>query len=129
MIPCSDDVRHTTDKSLAPFHRNRRRLPRKQPQHESYSKANRQLVKRDPPSSSGGIDLGISSPNTFTRNGKSFSDDVCHCTDESFAQFHRRCRTVSRRLLRTIQQSSLRDNPPSVSGQITSQIPSNQLSL
>ncbi|VEL16119.1 unnamed protein product [Protopolystoma xenopodis] len=71
-----------TDESLAPFHRNRRRLPRKcmnlpvKPidswsrgirrrllvesnfeslhPHESSSKANRQLVKRNPPSSSGG---------------------------------------------------------------------------
>ncbi|VEL11625.1 unnamed protein product [Protopolystoma xenopodis] len=37
-----------TYESLAPFHRNRRRLPRKQRQHESSSKANRQLVKRNP---------------------------------------------------------------------------------
>ncbi|VEL40961.1 unnamed protein product [Protopolystoma xenopodis] len=55
-------------------------LPRKQRQHESSSKANRQLVKRNPqsnrqlvkrnsPSSSGGTDLRISSPNTSTRNG------------------------------------------------------------
>ncbi|VEL36809.1 unnamed protein product [Protopolystoma xenopodis] len=70
MLPRSDDVRHMTDQSLAPFHRNRRRLPRKQRQHESSSKANRQLFKRNPPSSSGGIYLQISSPNTFTRNGK-----------------------------------------------------------
>ncbi|VEL41849.1 unnamed protein product [Protopolystoma xenopodis] len=27
MIPCSDDVRQVTDKSLAPVHRNRRGLP------------------------------------------------------------------------------------------------------
>ncbi|VEL30328.1 unnamed protein product [Protopolystoma xenopodis] len=69
MIPCSNDVLHMTDESLAPFHRDRRRLPRKQRQHESSSKANRQLVDRNPPSSSGGTDLRISSPNTFTRNG------------------------------------------------------------
>ncbi|VEL35029.1 unnamed protein product [Protopolystoma xenopodis] len=62
MIPRSDDVRHVTDESLAPFNRNRRRLPRKQRQHECSSKANL-------PSFSGGIDLRISSPNTFTRNG------------------------------------------------------------
>ncbi|VEL17834.1 unnamed protein product [Protopolystoma xenopodis] len=43
-----------------PFHRNRRRLPQKQCQHESSSKANRQLVGRNPPSSSGGTDLRIS---------------------------------------------------------------------
>ncbi|VEL32519.1 unnamed protein product [Protopolystoma xenopodis] len=60
-----------TDESLAPFHRNRRRLPRKRLQHESSSKANRQLVKRNPPSSSSGTDLRIYSPNTFTRNGNS----------------------------------------------------------
>ncbi|VEL19237.1 unnamed protein product [Protopolystoma xenopodis] len=38
-------------------------------QHESSSKTNRQLVKRNPPSSSGGTDLRISSTNTFTRSG------------------------------------------------------------
>ncbi|VEL41406.1 unnamed protein product [Protopolystoma xenopodis] len=38
-------------------------------QHESSSKTNRQLVKRNPPSSSGGTDLRISSPNTSTLNG------------------------------------------------------------
>ncbi|VEL38315.1 unnamed protein product [Protopolystoma xenopodis] len=82
---CLNDVRHMTDESLAPFHRNRRRLPRKcmnlpvKPidswsrgirrrllvesnfeslhPHESSSKANRQLVKRNPPSSSGGTAL------------------------------------------------------------------------
>ncbi|VEL27935.1 unnamed protein product [Protopolystoma xenopodis] len=37
--------------------------------------------------------------------------------------------TVSRGFLRTIQQSSLRHNPPSVSGETTSRIPSNQLFL
>ncbi|VEL35574.1 unnamed protein product [Protopolystoma xenopodis] len=58
-----------TDESLACFHRNRRRLPRIQRQHESASKANRQLVRRNPPSSCGGTDLRISSLNTFTRNG------------------------------------------------------------
>ncbi|VEL38770.1 unnamed protein product [Protopolystoma xenopodis] len=69
MIPRSDDVRHMKHENLAPFHRNRRRLPRKQRQHECCSKANRQLVKRNPPLSSGGTDLRISSPNTSTRNG------------------------------------------------------------
>ncbi|VEL37936.1 unnamed protein product [Protopolystoma xenopodis] len=44
----------------------------------------------------------------------SFSDDVCHSTDESFALFNRGRNAVSRGLLRIIQQSSLRDNPPSV---------------
>ncbi|VEL19315.1 unnamed protein product [Protopolystoma xenopodis] len=68
-VACSDDVGHMTDESLAPYRRNRSRVPRKQRQHESFSKANRLLVKRNPPSSSGGTDLGISSPNTFTRNG------------------------------------------------------------
>ncbi|VEL16250.1 unnamed protein product [Protopolystoma xenopodis] len=51
MLPCSNDVRHMTDESLTPFHRNPRRLPRKQRQHEPSSKANRQLVKSNPPSS------------------------------------------------------------------------------
>ncbi|VEL32279.1 unnamed protein product [Protopolystoma xenopodis] len=60
MLPRSDAVRHMTDESLTPFHRNRKRMPRKQRQHESSNKANRQLVKRNPPSSSGGTDLRIS---------------------------------------------------------------------
>ncbi|VEL22122.1 unnamed protein product [Protopolystoma xenopodis] len=63
-----------TDKSLAHFHRNRRRLSRKQRQHESSSKANRHLVKRNPPPSFGGTDLRIFSPNTFTRNGSKFNN-------------------------------------------------------
>ncbi|VEL38855.1 unnamed protein product [Protopolystoma xenopodis] len=58
-----------TDESLSPFHRNRVRLPRKQRRHESSNKANRQLVKRNRPSSSGGSDLRVSSLNTFPRNG------------------------------------------------------------
>ncbi|VEL12179.1 unnamed protein product [Protopolystoma xenopodis] len=66
MVPRSDDVRHMTDESSAPLHWNRKRLPRKQRQHESSSKANRQLVKMNWPSSSGGTDLRISSPNAFT---------------------------------------------------------------
>ncbi|VEL37823.1 unnamed protein product [Protopolystoma xenopodis] len=53
MLLRSYDVRHVTDESLAPFQPNRRRLPRKQRQDESSSKANRQLVKRIPPLSSG----------------------------------------------------------------------------
>ncbi|VEL13584.1 unnamed protein product [Protopolystoma xenopodis] len=67
-----------TDESLAPFHRNRGRLPRKPRQHESSSKTNRQLVKRNPPSSSGGTDLRISTPNTFTRNGRLNATATCH---------------------------------------------------
>ncbi|VEL36383.1 unnamed protein product [Protopolystoma xenopodis] len=74
MIPCSDDVHHMTDESLATFHRNRKRLPWKQRQHEFSSKANRQLVKRIRPSSSGATDLRISSPNTFTRNGSKLNE-------------------------------------------------------
>ncbi|VEL14178.1 unnamed protein product [Protopolystoma xenopodis] len=69
MTACSDAVRQLTDGNSVPFHRNRSRLPRKQRQHECSSKANRQLVKRSPPSSCGGIAAGISSPNTSTRNG------------------------------------------------------------
>ncbi|VEL35730.1 unnamed protein product [Protopolystoma xenopodis] len=58
------------------------------------------------------------------------SDDVRHGgTDESLAQFHRGRQTVIRGLLGTFQQSSLRDNPPSVFGETTSRIPLNQLSL
>ncbi|VEL07185.1 unnamed protein product [Protopolystoma xenopodis] len=69
MLPRFDDVRHMTDESLAPFLRNGRRLPQKRRQHESSSKANRQLVKRIQPSSSGGTEPTISSPNTSTRKG------------------------------------------------------------
>ncbi|VEL11101.1 unnamed protein product [Protopolystoma xenopodis] len=43
-ISCSDDVRDIADEILAPFYLNRSRLPRKQRQHESPSKANRQLI-------------------------------------------------------------------------------------
>ncbi|VEL40666.1 unnamed protein product [Protopolystoma xenopodis] len=74
MLPRSDDVGHMTDESLAPFHQNRRRSPRKQRQHECSSKANRQLVKWNPLSSSGGADLRISSPNIFTRNGSKLNN-------------------------------------------------------
>ncbi|VEL44287.1 unnamed protein product [Protopolystoma xenopodis] len=66
MLPRSDDVRHMTDDSLEPFPQNRRRLLRKQRQHEFSSKANRQLVKRNPPLSSGGTDHRISASSTFT---------------------------------------------------------------
>ncbi|VEL14952.1 unnamed protein product, partial [Protopolystoma xenopodis] len=61
MLPRSDDVRHMTDE---------RRFRRKQRHHECFSKANRQLVKRNLPSSSGGIEFRISSADTFTRNGR-----------------------------------------------------------
>ncbi|VEL16189.1 unnamed protein product [Protopolystoma xenopodis] len=44
----------------------------------------------------------------------SCSDDICQATDEGLAHFHRVRRTVGQGLLRTIQQSSLRDNSPSV---------------
>ncbi|VEL11572.1 unnamed protein product [Protopolystoma xenopodis] len=61
---------------------------------------------------------------------QSCSDHVCHGgTDESLAQLHHGRKTVGRELLRTIQQSSLRGNPPSVSGETTSRMPSNQLFL
>ncbi|VEL24993.1 unnamed protein product [Protopolystoma xenopodis] len=78
MLPRSDNVRHMTDESLARFNQNRSRLPPKQRQHECSSKANRQLVKRNPPSSSGGSDLQISSPNTFTRNGNKLNNDYSY---------------------------------------------------
>ncbi|VEL17932.1 unnamed protein product [Protopolystoma xenopodis] len=82
MLTRSDDVRHMTDESLALFHRNRRKLPRKQRQHEYSNKANRQLVKRNPPSPSGGTDLRISSSNTSTLNGSKLNKD------ESLTCFH-----------------------------------------
>ncbi|VEL23224.1 unnamed protein product [Protopolystoma xenopodis] len=43
------------------------------------------------------------------------SDDVFQSTDESLAELHQDRKTVSKGLLRTIQQSSLRGNSPSVS--------------
>ncbi|VEL35607.1 unnamed protein product [Protopolystoma xenopodis] len=61
--------RQMTYESLAPFRRNRMRLPRKQRHHECSSRTNRQLVKRNRASSSGGTELRISSLNTLTRNG------------------------------------------------------------
>ncbi|VEL41474.1 unnamed protein product [Protopolystoma xenopodis] len=61
---------------------------------------------------------------------ESCSDDAYHGgTGESLAHFQRGRRTLSRGLIRTIQQSSLRDNHPSVSSETTSRIPSNQISL
>ncbi|VEL23189.1 unnamed protein product, partial [Protopolystoma xenopodis] len=51
-----------------------RRLLRKQRQYECSSKANRQLVKRNQASSSGGTELRISSRNTFTRNGSKLNN-------------------------------------------------------
>ncbi|VEL24007.1 unnamed protein product [Protopolystoma xenopodis] len=47
--------------SFSCFHQNRGRLFREQHQQECFNNANRQLVKRNPPSSSAGIDLGNSS--------------------------------------------------------------------
>ncbi|VEL20410.1 unnamed protein product [Protopolystoma xenopodis] len=74
MLPGFDKVRHMMDESLAPFHRNRSRLPRKQRQQECSSKANLQLVKKNPSSSSGGTELRISSRNPFTRNGSKLTN-------------------------------------------------------
>ncbi|VEL37197.1 unnamed protein product [Protopolystoma xenopodis] len=65
MILCFDCACHTTDGSSAHFHRNRKR---EYCQQECLSKANRQLVKRNPSSSSGGMDLQISSAKAITRN-------------------------------------------------------------
>ncbi|VEL06926.1 unnamed protein product [Protopolystoma xenopodis] len=58
------------------------------------------------------------------------SDDVYHSgAGEGLAHFHPGQRTMGRGLLRTIQQSSLRGNAPSDSGDTTSIIASNQLFL
>ncbi|VEL41663.1 unnamed protein product [Protopolystoma xenopodis] len=59
MLPRSDDVRQMTDERSARVHQNRRRLSRKQRQHESSSKANRQLVKRNPPSSGNSVSMNV----------------------------------------------------------------------
>ncbi|VEL17503.1 unnamed protein product [Protopolystoma xenopodis] len=48
-------------------------------------------------------------------------------TNESSAQSHRGRRTVSRRLLRTIQQTPVHVNPPSVAGEANLGIPSTRL--
>ncbi|VEL15033.1 unnamed protein product [Protopolystoma xenopodis] len=45
-----------TDEMLACFHRNRGKFPRKQCQHEGYSKNNKERIKRSLQSSSGWID-------------------------------------------------------------------------
>ncbi|VEL15515.1 unnamed protein product [Protopolystoma xenopodis] len=76
MLPCSDDVRHMTDegiegdclgnsvsmnlsvKPIDSWSRGIRRRLLVEPTFEA-SKANRQLVKRNSPSSSGGTDLRI----------------------------------------------------------------------
>ncbi|VEL41987.1 unnamed protein product [Protopolystoma xenopodis] len=65
MLPRSEDVRHMTDESLARVHLNRRRLPRKQREHESSCKIAGQeefavVFWWNRPSPS---------PNTSTRNG------------------------------------------------------------
>ncbi|VEL15328.1 unnamed protein product [Protopolystoma xenopodis] len=83
------------DKSPAPFHRNRRRLPRKQPQHECSSKANRQLVKRNPSSSFGGTDLRVSSPNTSARNG--IHEEWGDCSRHLSPQTRHSCIALSHR--------------------------------
>ncbi|VEL26387.1 unnamed protein product [Protopolystoma xenopodis] len=74
MISFSDDVRHMTHKNLAPFYRNRSRLPRKQRQRESSSKVIRQLVKRNPPSSSGIRPAFESLRPKLTRNGSKLNE-------------------------------------------------------
>ncbi|VEL14940.1 unnamed protein product [Protopolystoma xenopodis] len=89
MLPRSDDFRHMMDESLAHFHQSRVRLPRKQRQHESSSEANRQLIKRNPPSSSGGANLLISSRNTFTRNGSKLNNYVNYTPLEALGQTYR----------------------------------------
>ncbi|VEL15374.1 unnamed protein product [Protopolystoma xenopodis] len=55
------------------------------------------------------------------------SDDVGHMTDKSSARSHQGRRTVSRGLLRTIQQTKVQDNPPAVSGGVNLRMPSTRL--
>ncbi|VEL39152.1 unnamed protein product [Protopolystoma xenopodis] len=69
MLPRSDDVRHDGRK-LSIFSPESNEIASETIEYSS--KANRQLVKRNPPSSSGGTDLQISLPNTFTRNGNDY---------------------------------------------------------
>ncbi|VEL08879.1 unnamed protein product [Protopolystoma xenopodis] len=57
----------------------------------------------------------------------SSSDDVRQMSEERSARSHRGRRTVSRGLLRTIQQTKGQSNPPSVSGEANLQIPSTLL--
>ncbi|VEL16579.1 unnamed protein product [Protopolystoma xenopodis] len=88
MIPRFDDVLDVKDGSVAPCHRNGRRLPRRQRQHECSGKAKRQLVKRNTPSSSGAADLRISSPNTFTRNESKLEiSKIRHHSPSTFSRF------------------------------------------
>ncbi|VEL41733.1 unnamed protein product [Protopolystoma xenopodis] len=112
MLPRSDDVRHMTDES-----RNRSRLPRKQRQHESSSKANRQLVKRSPPSSSGGTDLRISLLNTFTLTRSKFNIyETRNSSKPNFSSEESRC-TAAVRLLYVVQVDAAHEISCLVSGE------------
>ncbi|VEL33511.1 unnamed protein product [Protopolystoma xenopodis] len=99
-----------TEKSLAPFHRNRSRLPRKQRQHEASSKANRQLVKKNPPSSSGGTYLRISSLKTFTQNGSKLNN--YESRDSSKPNFS--SQESLTRLINLTESAILLRSPPSI---------------
>ncbi|VEL10259.1 unnamed protein product [Protopolystoma xenopodis] len=68
VIICSEEFCHTTDESLASFHRNRGGLPGRHLQQKCSINSNRELIKRDPSASSGGIKCSVYSSNIFTRN-------------------------------------------------------------
>ncbi|VEL16160.1 unnamed protein product [Protopolystoma xenopodis] len=55
------------------------------------------------------------------------SNDVRHRRDENSARSDRGCKTVSQRLLRTIQQAKDQGNPPAVSGSANLLISSTRL--
>ncbi|VEL11344.1 unnamed protein product [Protopolystoma xenopodis] len=70
MMPCYVHyVCNMVDESLALF-------DWKQREEECSSKVNRELVKRNQPSSSGRFVLAILSPNTFIRNGNELSNCI-----------------------------------------------------
>ncbi|VEL40974.1 unnamed protein product [Protopolystoma xenopodis] len=69
MIPCSDDVLHMTDESLAPLTGIKDYIGIS----VSMNLPIKPIDSWNPPSSSGGINLRISSRNTFTQNGSKFN--------------------------------------------------------
>ncbi|VEL21314.1 unnamed protein product [Protopolystoma xenopodis] len=119
------------DGSSACLHPKRGSKSRGLRQHEYRMKSKWLQYNEIHPSSSDEIDQPISSSCTFIRNdGPPNIDDVCHGgTVESLAQFCRDRRAARRGFLRTIQQSFLHDDTPTVCSETTSRILSNQLSL
>ncbi|VEL36255.1 unnamed protein product [Protopolystoma xenopodis] len=72
MLPWYDDVLYMTDESSAFFSG----IEGDYLGNSVTMNVSVKLVKRNPPSSSDGLDLRNSSPNTFTRNGSKLDDIV-----------------------------------------------------